>query len=223
MKKEHVYSSKRMVAYLPNIRGHENNAAKILMDFYKDYENIWYKYIDDVFYNNKEIETNSIENNVYEISRNLPNDEIKQKFIDETIHKGNMNPYYDKININIYSSQYRTLITKIQEFLKKNYSINKILQYNEEKLLVKYSKNYDEINYKKLLEKYNIVVLIKYNNVTIYIRNKNYKSVYEFLKIKENYWKQSNKCIHSNNKKTGLDFTNEKILLQILKLSQQGK
>jgi hypothetical protein len=207
IKTEHKYS-KGPLLYVHE--GENNSIFTVTAEMCKDSDPIksnWMRYYNDVIYNDYLIHEDKSKD-LYEIVRNIENENIKNEFFKFLI-KNEYNPYNEMIETNI------PYIQKIQKFLKENYGFAQILEINRKKILIMYEKKDDRLMSKIYLNYIDGVILYKYSHTSI-ILNDNVEQTYNKLLEKEDYWELSkNKVIHTNGKKTGLNFKSKTLLERI--------
>ena len=170
-------------------------------------KSLWMRYYNDVIYNDFVFHEDRSKD-LYEIVRNIENENIKKEFFTYLI-KENYNPYEEMIPVNI------PYINKIQNFLKEYYGYGRIFKANDKVILVMYEKKDDRLLSKIYLNYVDVIVLFKYSHTNIILKDY-IKETYERLSEKESQWKLSGSgVIHTGGKKTGMDFKSQKLLERI--------
>ena len=170
-------------------------------------KSLWMRYYNDVIYNDICVHEDKSKD-LYEIIRNIENQSEKNQFFDFLI-KRQYDPYKEMIDVN---SGY---IKKIQKFIKENYGFEQGFEINGKYILTMYEKKDDRVLAKIYLNYIDAVILYKYSHTSI-LMNGDSSEVYERILEKEDYWKRNgNGTIHTNGKKTGLDFKSKSFLERI--------
>lgn len=207
IKTEHKYSKGPL--YYIN-KGENNSIFTVASEMCKDSDPIkseWMKYYNDVIYNDYRIHQDKSKD-LYEIIRNVENENVKKEFLKYLI-KNEYNPYEEMIETNM------PYIKKIQKFLKENYGYAQLLEVNGKKILTMYEKKDDRLLSKIYLNYIDVVILYKYSHISI-IMNNDSSELFDILRQKEEFWKRSkNGVVHTDGKKTGLNFKSEHFLERI--------
>lgn len=207
IKTEHKYS-KGPLHFIHE--GENNSAFTVAAEMCKDSDplkSLWMRYYNDVIYNDICVHEDKSKD-LYEIIRNIENQSEKNQFFDFLI-KRQYDPYKEMIDVN---SGY---IKKIQKFIKENYGFEQGFEINGKYILTMYEKKDDRVLAKIYLNYIDAVILYKYSHTSI-LMNGDSSEVYERILEKEDYWKRNgNGTIHTNGKKTGLDFKSKSFLERI--------
>lgn len=207
IKTEHKYS-KGPLHYIHE--GENNSAFTVIAEMCKESDplkSLWMRYYNDVIYNDMRIHEDKSKD-LYEIIRNIENESERTQFINFLI-KNQYNPYEDMIDVD---SGY---IKKVQKFIKENYGFEQVLDINGKYVMTMYEKKDDPVLAKIYLHYIDVVILYKYSHTTV-LMNDDSSDIYKKILGKEDYWVRNGKgTIHTNGKKTGLDFKSKTFLERI--------